>query len=149
MSKNNTGNFSYVMRQLMTDGSILTDDYGSDLKIQESGDIIAKSVTVKDLVVTGTSTIADGGNDLDLSGINTNRLTKVDASDDLVESSITDNGTTVSFNNTDLSSINSITATSITGTLTTPNQPNIIGLGSLVSLNMVGDISMDDYNITV
>lgn len=47
-----------------------------------------------------------------------------------------------------ISGINAISATQITGTLQTASQPNITSVGSLTGLNMLGSITMNNYNIS-
>lgn len=51
-------------------------------------------------------------------------------------------------NSRNITNINSLTATSLTGTLQTAAQPNITSVGNLTSLSMFGDIIMSGHSIT-
>ena len=48
-----------------------------------------------------------------------------------------------------ITNINSLSATNLTGTLQTANQSNITNVGSLTGLSMAGSISMNGYNLSL
>ena len=59
-----------------------------------------------------------------------------------VTNNINANGNIVGDNSTNITGIAGVTATNLTGTLQTAAQPNITSLGSLSSLNVIGNVSV-------
>jgi hypothetical protein len=68
--------------------------------------------------------------------------------DGLVPGIVTASRAVVVDASSNISGFNSLSATSLTGTLQTAAQPNITSVGNLSSLSMFGDIVMSGHNIT-
>ena len=162
--------YANLISRLRND-DLVQEEFGNQVTIKEDGTAAFQDLTVKNLTVTNSSNI-QGSSNINLSSLTANTIPLVNNSL-LVDSSIIE-GTSVIISkpvstgannisttgvlsaNTvqatgviaDSATIADISGTNISGTLTSPNQSNVRGLGSLLGLTMDGDIDMNSNDIT-
>ena len=141
-------NLSDIVKYL-SDGDLVADKYGNDVRISESGNARFKTIKL------------DGN--IDMNGFSITNLGAIESSDSLnvtvsnpSQPNITALGPLTSIvmagdimmNNNDILNAGDITASTLTGTLQTTAQPNITSVGTLSGLIMGGNIAMGVNNIT-
>ena len=162
--------YANLISRLRND-DLVQEEVGNDFSLKENGDASFQDLSVKNLTVTGSSSINNISN-IDLSTLTNTKVPYVN-SGILQDSSISE-GTSVTISkNVDMDSknisnagvlsattlqgahvasgtatISSLDAASITGQLQSPNQALVTGLGSLLSLDMAGPIDMNSNSIS-
>ncbi len=100
-----------------------------------------RTVTFPNASITVNAAADLSGNTL-ASGVTASSLTSVGTLTSL------NMGGNIVMNNNSISGANTVTATTLTGTLSTAAQANITSLGTLTSLNMGGNIAMNNNSIS-